>query len=63
MKHTPGTTITRESFLRYEAVRESGVTNMLSTEAREFAALSRDEHMEILKNYDFYAEKYLPIAA
>jgi len=44
--------ITKEQFESYEAVRESGVTNMFAVNTVcELSGLTREQVMEIMKNY------------
>lgn len=51
--------IDKDKFEDFEAVRESGVTNMLATTTvSELSGLERDEVREIIKNYDKYADKW-----
>ena len=56
----------KEAFLAYETVRESGLTNMLDIRqvgylADELAgfSLTREDVLACIKHYDEYAEKYL----
>ena len=54
--------ITQENFLAYETVRESGKTNMLDiNKVIELAdvELTREDIMNIMKNYGGYKEKWL----
>ena len=51
--------ITREQFLDYEAVRLSGVTNMIAiTVIEELSGLSREQIFEIMKRHDEFKKKY-----
>jgi len=51
--------VSKESFDKYEAVRESGVTNMLDIKTvMILSALSRSEIIEIQKNYGDYRTKF-----
>ena len=55
--------MTESKFLAYERVRQSGVTNMW--DAQTVCRLSggdltdEDDVVDIISNYNFYAEKYL----
>lgn len=53
--------ITKEMFLRYEKVRLSGKYNMImdSELARNKANLSKEEYIEIIKNYSVYKKMYM----
>ena len=53
--------ITKEKFLRYEAVRTLGVYNMImdAKAAMELADLTKEEYFEIIKHYSDYSKKYL----
>lgn len=52
--------ITREEFLKYEKVRQSGVTNMFDTRCvQRLSGLARDVIIKIMKQYTELAEKYL----
>ena len=45
--------ITKEEFERYEAVRESGVTNMFDiSTVRSLSGLSKEQIIHIMKNYN-----------
>ena len=51
--------ITKEQFLDYEAVRLSGVTNMIAvTVIEELSGLSREQIFEIMKRHDELKKKY-----
>lgn len=51
--------ITENDFEDYEAVRESGATNMLNiNNICMLSGLTRQRVMEIIKNYDKYEKKY-----
>ena len=53
--------ISRDKFKIYEGIRQSGLTNMfdLSTVCMlSGEVLSRDDCLEIMKNYDELKEKY-----
>ena len=58
MNTRPNIDISREAFIRFEAVRRSGVTNMLSTDVQGLAMISKNEHHEIMRNYDVLKELY-----
>lgn len=53
--------ITKEMFLRYEKVRLSGKYNMImdSEAARTEAYLSKEEYLEIIKQYSVYKKMYI----
>ena len=55
--------ITKEKFLKYEAVRKSGKHNMLSFESLievlKETGLYYEEYLTIICNYDKYSNKYL----
>lgn len=54
--------ITKQDFLDYESVRESGVTNMFLTRVvQELSGLSREKQSEIRKNYTSLSKKYLKV--
>ena len=51
--------ITKEKFEAYEDVRASGVTNMWAVNTvMAISGLSKEECLDIMKNYGEYAEKY-----
>lgn len=51
--------ITKEQFLRYEEVRQSGITNMFDVRTVSYlTGLSREELLEIKKEYTTLKEKY-----
>ncbi len=51
--------ITREKFEAYEVVRRSGVTNMFAVNVvSSLSGLTREEVIEIIKNYGRYREKF-----
>ena len=55
------TTITREQFEAYEAIRDSGVTNMWDTAyvARlSRGVLTKEDALEVIKQYTSLNEKY-----
>lgn len=55
-------TLSKEQFLAYENVRQSGITNMWACDvvARYSGGLlTEDDVVEIISNYDTYAEAYL----
>ena len=54
--------ITKEEFLAFEAVRQSGETNMMNRRAVEELTdgiVARDIHRYIIKNYRTLAEQFL----
>jgi len=51
--------ITKEDFEAYEAVRESGVTNMFAiTTVSELSGLDKETIREIMNGYSLLSEKY-----
>lgn len=51
--------ITKENFKAYEAVRESGVTNMFAVKlVSELSGLTREQILYIMENYDELCKKY-----
>lgn len=53
------TEITEEDFQEYEDLRRSGVVNMMdATRVMSLTNLTRDQHAEIIENYDEYQEKF-----
>ena len=51
--------ISREEFESYEAVRQSGVTNMFAIKVvSNLSGLSKDKIKEIMKKYDALCEQY-----
>lgn len=58
---TTHTTMTADKFEAYERVRRSGVTNMWDcarVASLSGGELSEDDVLDIIKNYDGYAETY-----
>lgn len=52
--------ITKEEFIAYEDVRQSGVTNMFDVRmVGELSGLDRKTILEIMKRYSKLKEKYL----
>jgi hypothetical protein len=52
--------ITKEQFLDYEAVRLSGVTDMIAiTVIEELSGLSQEQIFEIRKRHDELKKKYI----
>ena len=52
--------ITKEQFMAYEMVRQSGVTNMFDIKmVTLISGLTKDECLEIMKNYGKLKEEYL----
>ena len=45
-------TVSKEDFAAYEEVRQSGVVNMLSSQVRDLAGISRETHLAIIKQYE-----------
>lgn len=51
--------ITKEQFEAYEAVRESGITNMFDVNVvSALSGLSRDEIVAVMKQYSDLCEKF-----
>lgn len=50
--------VTKEQFERYKQVQKSGVCNMWSSDVQTLACISREVHMEIIRDYDKLAEQY-----
>ena len=44
--------ITKEDFLEYKEVQESGEFNMFDPKAREMTSLSKDQWLRIIKEYN-----------
>ena len=52
--------VTKEQFLSYEDVRQSGVTNMFAWKVvADLTGLTKDEIVDIMKNYSEYSDKWL----
>jgi hypothetical protein len=51
--------ITKQKFNQYEAVRQSGVTNMFDLKTVEaLSGLTKEEIIEIMKNYPQLQEQF-----
>ena len=50
--------ITKEKFDEYVTVQRSGMFNMFDPRAREMTDLSRQQWLDIIKNYDELSKKY-----
>lgn len=50
--------VSKEAFERYVRVQASGVTNMVSPIVQELAEITKEEHYDILKNYEAYEKEY-----
>ena len=50
--------VSREDFQEYKNVQESGDYNMFDPRAREMTDLSKDQWIDIIKNYSKYREMY-----
>tara|TARA_R100000234_G_scaffold64042_1_gene38935 strand:+ start:707 stop:871 length:165 start_codon:yes stop_codon:yes gene_type:complete len=50
--------IDRDKFQSYFEIQNKGTYNMLDPRARQLTSLTKEEWMEILKNYDKYKDKY-----
>ena len=44
--------VTKEDFLEYKKVQESGMFNMFDPRAREMTSLSKDQWLRIIKEYE-----------
>ena len=52
--------ITKEQFLAYKNVQESGITNMMDIKTVvELADLTREQSIDIMRNYGEYSDKYV----
>lgn len=52
--------ISKEQFKAYEAVRESGITNMFAVNVvEELSGLDRKTILEIMKNYSALRKQYI----
>ena len=52
--------ITKEEFLSYVRVQESGVTNMFDVNnVTMLSGLTREQYFDIMKNYDKYNKEYV----
>jgi hypothetical protein len=55
--------MTKEKFLRYLLVRNSGKTNMFDVRlVGDLTGLSKDDLIDIMKNYGSYEDKYLKVS-
>ena len=50
--------ITRDDFIAFARVRRSGEYNMLDSNARHVAGLSREKWLEIIRQYSEFEKKY-----
>ncbi len=50
--------ITQEDFQAYEEVRQSGVTNMMSSDVQYLAGISKEVHRLIMENYTDLCKKW-----
>jgi len=53
--------ITKDKFLKYYKVQMSGKYNMImdAAQVQKETQLTKDEYMEIIKNYSIYKSKYI----
>ena len=51
-------TITKEQFFEYVSVQMEGTYNMIDPRARDMTDLSRQQWLDIIKNYDELSKKY-----
>jgi hypothetical protein len=55
--------MTKKKFLRYLLVRNSGKTNMFDVRlVGDLTGLSKDDLIDIMKNYGSYEDKYLKVS-
>tara|TARA_R100001530_G_scaffold135556_1_gene113058 strand:- start:1010 stop:1186 length:177 start_codon:yes stop_codon:yes gene_type:complete len=52
------TEVTREDFIAFARVRRSGEYNVLDSNARHMAGLSKEKWEEIIKQYSEFKNKY-----
>ena len=50
--------ITKYKFIKYVRVQASGVCNMWSPEVEYLANITKEEHLDIIKNYDSYVKEF-----
>ena len=50
--------VTRDDFIAFARVRRSGEYNMLDSNARHMAGLSKEKWNEIIKQYSEFENKY-----
>jgi hypothetical protein len=51
--------VTKQDFIAYREVQQSGVTNMFDVETvSKLSNLSREKIIEIMKNYSAYTKKW-----
>ena len=50
--------ITREKFERYVRVQAEGIYNMLDNTVQVEADLTREEHLDIIENYEKYEAEF-----
>ena len=50
--------ITREKFERYVRVQAEGIYNMLDNAVQVEADLTREEHLDIIENYEKYEAEF-----
>ena len=60
MRHTTAELddITEEDFAAYEEVREAGYCNMWSPEVEDYASISKEAHLGIIKHYEALCAKW-----
>jgi len=51
--------ITEEKFLEYEKIRKEGRYNMFDPQARALSSLNRGEWVQIIKDYEKFANAWL----
>jgi t-SNARE complex subunit (syntaxin) len=50
--------VTRDDFMAFARVRRSGEYNMLDSNARHMAGLSKEKWLEIIRQYSEFENKY-----
>ena len=53
-----GLIASKSQWQEYRAVQDGGYYNMFDPRAREMTSMSREEYVDIIKNYDKYEDKY-----
>jgi len=52
--------MTKEKFMRYERLRQSGIINMLDvTSGAKLSGLSKADYVDIIKNYRQYHDRFM----
>lgn len=50
--------ITKDEYLAYENVRESGIYNMFDSRAIDLTGLHKEKYIEIMKRYDELTKQF-----